>query len=246
MTTATPPRTTYLAEVVQIRDLSPGMRRISVAGHSLRALRIDLPGQWMKVFFPAPDGVRPPGRAYTVRAFDQAAGYLDLDFVMHGDEGAAGHWVVNARLGDVLTLAGPRAGYLVDPHAASHLLIGDATALPAIACIVQALPPQAGANVLLEVAGSRERQELHGAATLRTTWLYSGAVPAGASGQLLAAVRASVIDVASVRVWLAGESAMVRAVRQHLLQERGLPPAALTSAGYWKVGSADHRERDEQ
>ncbi|MBJ7313045.1 siderophore-interacting protein [Rugamonas sp. CCM 8940] len=246
MNTTKPPRTTYLAEVVQIRDLSPAMRRISVASHALRALRIELPGQWMKTFFPAPDGVRPIGRAYTVRAFDQAAGQLDLDFVMHGDEGPAGHWVLNARLGDVLSLAGPRAGYVIDPHAGNHLLIGDATALPAIASIVQALPPQASADVLLEVAGPRERQELHGAARHRGTWLYSGAAPAGTSGQLLAAVRASRIDADSVRVWLAGESAMVRAVRQHLLIERGLPRAFLTSAGYWKLGDADHRERDEE
>jgi NADPH-dependent ferric siderophore reductase len=37
-------------------------------------------------------------------------------------------------------------------------------------------------------------------------------------------------------VWIAGEIAMVRALRDHLIGQRGLPRAQVKAAGYWKAG----------
>jgi len=38
-------------------------------------------------------------------------------------------------------------------------------------------------------------------------------------------------------VWVAGESAVVRGLREHLRDERGLPIGPMQAIGYWK-----HRE----
>jgi len=39
------------------------------------------------------------------------------------------------------------------------------------------------------------------------------------------------------KVWVAGESAVVRGLREHLRDERGLPIGPMQAIGYWK-----HRE----
>ncbi|MEM8748560.1 MAG: siderophore-interacting protein, partial [Actinomycetota bacterium] len=71
---------------------------------------------------------RPRGRRYTVRAWDEAARRLTIDFVVHGDVGYAGRWAQAARPGDTLQLLGPSGGYRPDPDAAWYLFAGDESA----------------------------------------------------------------------------------------------------------------------
>ena len=235
-------RTLFSVEVVQIRDISPRMRRITVIGDGLRTLNVEKPAQWMKVFFPETESAGSIGRAYTIRDFEAAAGRMDLDFVLHGDEGPASHWAVRARLGETLSVAGPRGGYDIDPSEENYLLIGDATALPAIAAIVKKLPDGTRAETIIEIADMQEEQILRGSTLARTQWLHSGNRPPGTTGQIEAAVRAAQIDPESTRIWVAGESLMVRAVLDHLLVERGVPRESIRSAGYWKRGLADYHD----
>ena len=61
-------RTLHQTEVVDIVDITPRMRRISIVGESLPLLGINLPGQWMKVFVPTADNEVRAGRAYTIRS----------------------------------------------------------------------------------------------------------------------------------------------------------------------------------
>ncbi len=235
-------RPTLAVEVSQIRALSPHMRRITVSGAALRRIEVTLPAQWMKVFVPGAAPGASSGRAYTIRAFDRAAGTLDLDFVLHGDDGPASAWAVRAAPGDRIELAGPRAGYAIGA-AACYTLIGDATALPAIAAIAAALPPGTPARALIEVADIHEEQALAGLAPERISWLHAGAGLPGTGGRIEAALAEMAFDAGEQRVWLAGEAAMVRAVTRYLTAVRGLPRGAIEAAGYWKAGSADHRER---
>jgi NADPH-dependent ferric siderophore reductase len=230
-------------EVSQIRELSPHMRRITVSGAALRELDITLPGQWMKVFVPGASDGRPSGRAYTIRGFDRAAGTMDLDFVLHGEEGPASSWAIRAALGERIDIAGPRGGYRIGA-ASRYTLIGDATALPAIAAIATRLPASTPASALIEVADIHEEQVLAGLAPDRITWLHSGNCLPGTSGQIAAALKDMRLDDAGHRVWVAGESSMVRAVTQYLITVCGLPREAIEAAGYWKEGSANHREKN--
>ena len=43
-------------------------------------------------------------------------------------------------------------------------------------------------------------------------------------------------------VWIAAEAKVARALREHVLSERGHPPAWLKASGYWVKGVADGRE----
>ena len=80
---------------------------------------------------------QPRRRRYTVRSWDAAQQLLTVDFVVHGDEGVAGPWAATAKPGDVLVFEGPGGGYRPDPSADWHLLVGDESALPAIAAPLQ-------------------------------------------------------------------------------------------------------------
>ena len=107
----------------------------------------------------------PARRRFTVRSWDQIARHLTIDFVVHGDEGVAGRWASSAAIGDVLVFDGPAGGYRPEPTADWHLLVGDESALPAIAASVEALPPDALAVVRLVCDGPEHQVELNGAAT---------------------------------------------------------------------------------
>lgn len=117
-------RTLHSAVVKTVQNITPLMRRITVVGEDLKGLPVEHPAQWMKVFPPADAGRKPEGRAYTIRHYEAQTGCMELDFVLHGDNGPASAWAGRAKAGDVPQLAGPRAGYRIDPAATRHLLVG--------------------------------------------------------------------------------------------------------------------------
>ena len=83
----------------------------------------------------------PARRRYTVRAWDAAARLLTLDFVVHGDEGVAGPWAAAAGARRRPRLRRARAAATAPtPPADWHLMVGDESALPAIAASLEALP----------------------------------------------------------------------------------------------------------
>ncbi|MGH3447685.1 MAG: siderophore-interacting protein, partial [Nocardioidaceae bacterium] len=95
----------------------------------------------------------PARRRYTVRRWDATTQHLTLDFVVHATSGAAGPWAAAAEPGDVLVFNGPGSDYRPDPTADWHLLIGDESALPAIAASLEVLDAEAIAVVRLVCDG---------------------------------------------------------------------------------------------
>ncbi|MER7797815.1 siderophore-interacting protein [Microbacterium sp. NPDC096154] len=118
-----------------------------------------LAGDWYDIWRGLDDARRNPFRTYTVRRIDTVARELTVDFVVHHDAGPAGTWAENARAGEELVIVGPdersphaRGGIDWRPANASRmLLIGDETAVPAIAGILATLPADRIADVFVEV-----------------------------------------------------------------------------------------------
>lgn len=233
-------RTLHDARVIGVEDITPKMRRVTVAGDALKVMPIDRPAMWMKLFFPMPSNIKPQGRAYTIRAYNAEQGWMAFDFALHGDQGPAAWWIARVREGDALQLAGPRSGYWIDPSEREHVLIGDATALPAIAGIVEQLPTGSRAQAFIEVADAGEEQALISPADLIVHWVDSGTAFPGTTGKLELAVQRADFPRTS-QVFLAGEAFMVRAIRTHLLVDRGILHTSIDAKGYWRVGMADHR-----
>ena len=179
----------------------------------------------------------PRMRSYTVRAFDETTRELTLDFVVHGDEGAAGPWAAAAQRGDEVLLVGPGGGYEPDPAAGRHLLAGDLSALPAIAVALERLPGDAVGHALVEVHDAGDEVDLPRPAAVELTWVHTG--DERPAVRLVDAVRALPWPDGDVHGFVHGEAAAVREIRRYLRTERGLGLDRLSVSGYWRLGQDD-------
>lgn len=188
--------------------------------------------RWYEAFLAIPEARRPWMRSFTVRAYDRERNAMAVDFVLHGDSGPAARWGADARPGDVLGMVGPSSLHARPLPAAERILLaGDETALPAIATVLEALPAGTRAVVHAEVAGAAEERELPPAAGgAEVHWVHRDR-----GGSLVEAVRGAGAGLDGVdAAWVAGEASAVRALRRHLVGERGLPKGAVEFSGYWR------------
>ncbi|MFF0722012.1 siderophore-interacting protein [Micromonospora sp. NPDC003816] len=176
-------------------------------------------------------------RAYTVRNWDAVAGEMTVDVVHHGDEGLGGPWAAALRPGDEVLFVGPGGAYAPSPEADWHLMVGDESALPAIAASLARLPAGVPAYVFLEVDGPLDEQPLPSPGAVAVTWLHRGARPVGEA--LVDAVRGLDFPPGAVQAFVHGEAGFVRQLRKLLRVERGVPRDALSISGYWRRGLDD-------
>ena len=230
------------------------MRRITLHGAELEGFAPDRPASYLKLIFPEagqlepsrplPDGPRALSmRTYTPLAVRPEALEVDVDFVLHG-EGPASTWAAQAQVGQVLFLMGPGPGYPLDGAANEHLLIGDASALPALETILAALPASAHARLLLEVTSEQEQRPLQSAAQLDVHWLVRSGDAQAAGLVLEAALRELPAIDPQARVYIACEAAAMRRLRLVLTDELGLERAQIVGRGYWKLAAANHPDHD--
>lgn len=190
-----------------------------------------------------PPGQRPVGRRYTVRDWNVEQHQLTIDIVVHGDVGGGGPWALATSPGDLLQFLGPSGAYAPDPDADWHLLVGDESALPAIAASLVRVPPGRPAVSILLVDGPGDEQTLDCPGDLRVTWLHRNAAP-DANDLLLRAVEDIEFPPGRVHVFLHGEAGETRAVRRHLLADRGLPRDEMSASPYWRRAYTDERWRE--
>ncbi|MFH9203258.1 siderophore-interacting protein [Streptomyces anulatus] len=196
---------------------------------------------WYQAFLAVPEDERPWMRSFTIRHRRPGSTSLTIDFVLHGDTGPATSWAGTARPGDQLGMVGPSAIYagpvpLSTSIAASDwlLLAGDETALPAIATLLESLPAGARAIAYIEVADAGERQHFDTRGEVTVNWLYRDGIAAGQSDILVDSVRKAEFPAGRPFAWLAGESGAVRALRRHLVDDRGLDKKSIDFSGYWR------------
>lgn len=251
------------ARLLQVRRtarLSPYMVRVTLAGDDLAGFVSASFDDHVKIFLPAeagavpalpqvgprgpawPEGVpRPVARDYTPGRYDPEAGELDLDFVLHG-HGPAATWAAQARAGQYLGVAGPRGSFVIPHEYDWHLLIGDETALPAIARRLAELPRGTRVLAVIEVRHAAAQLPLPSEADVRLQWVRCGVDMADGSSALERAVRRLHLPEGEGYVWAAGESAAIRAIRQHLVGERGIDKSRIRAASYWRRGASGAHE----
>ncbi|MEU5427366.1 siderophore-interacting protein [Streptomyces olivoreticuli] len=255
--------------VLRTVRVSPAMIRVTFGGDGLDTAVSGGRDQRFKLFLPQPGqdapvlpenlgegwfaewrtqdpAVRAVMRSYTIRELRDDPAELDVDFAVHGDAnghgGPATNWAQAARPGDRAVVLGPVAedngGVDFQPPAGTDwiLVTADETALPAVAGILAWLPEGTRAKVWVEVPHADDVQDLPTAASADITWLVRGA---GHATPLLDAVRAAELPTGTPYAWIAGESGTVRAVRRHLVGERGFDRRAVTFTGYWRRGASE-------
>lgn len=218
--------------VRRVEPIGAAFLRVVVGGEAAAGFESRGFDDHVKLFFGA-DPEAAEKRDYTPRRFDAARGELTLDFALH-EGGVATDWARRARPGDPLTVGGPRGSMIVPADYDWHLLLGDATAAPAMARRLEELP--SGARVIVRAAFAD-------LAILGGPWRASVDLRTVASDAALVDVaREAALPAGEGYVWAAGESAVMARVRDVLYGERGHPRTAGRVAAYWKRGARGHHE----
>ena len=244
--------------VLRTLDVTPRMRRVVLTGEDLGRFASD--GLHVRLIFP-PAGREPvwpwlgedgcpiwpvgedelTARVYTIRHLDLARSEVWIDILRHdGDATPGSRFAVTAKPGDRVGMTGP-SGRM--PRAEQLLLLGDETALPAIARILEALPESARVRAVIEVAGPEEEQALRSAAEVEIEWLHRDAPRPGAPSGL-----AEVLDAAEnldpdVYVWAGCEFNDFRRLRKRVRTEWKVPRDRHHLVAYWRKGAAGEEAR---
>ena len=291
----------FRVRVARIADLTPSFRRFTFVGDDLheygdpgfdQRVKIVFPtdtigldampvgGDWWTQWRELPDDSRPPFRTYTTRAVRRAEREVDIDMVAHGVLGPASAWIENARPGDEVLIFAPTIAltevsfgvdFVPPAQTGDFLLAGDETAAPAIAVILEQLPPEATGTVVLEVPtpedcaylprhpgfvyrlAARTAGERHGHLVSATREAAFALTPAGHGDEVeevdidegllwevpRTAKGGAALKKASLYAWLAGEASAIKALRRHLVTERGVDRRAVAFMGYWRTGRAE-------
>jgi NADPH-dependent ferric siderophore reductase len=243
--------------------VTPHLIRITLTGDDLAGFTSPGFDDHAKIFFPdaatgqltlptaGPDGPvwpasgRPTMRDYTPRHHDAKANTLEIDFALH-EAGPATQWAEQAKAGDIVGVGGPRGSFIVPTEFDWHLLIGDDTALPAIHRRLAELPAGARVVVLAEVDSEADHIPFDTQAELTLQWVHRRGTEPGLSPVLVDALKAMKLPAGDFHAWVGCESAIAKALRAHLVGERGANPKWTRASGYWRRGAvATHDSHDE-
>ncbi|HEY9559052.1 MAG TPA: siderophore-interacting protein [Acidimicrobiales bacterium] len=247
--------------VVEVERLTPSMVRVVMGGAGLDELDpTPFTDQYVNALF-VPDGApygapfdidaaragapehRPVGRRYTIRRWDPVERLVTIDFVVHGDVGQAGRWASRAQVGDILQMTGPNGGYAPSTTHPWHLMVGDESALPAIAASLERVREDVLALAFVTIDGPDHELDLTCPGKLELRWVHRSAEGATADA-LVEAVQAATFPSGTPDVFVHGEASEVRAVRRHLLGERGVPKEGVSISPYWRRKFTDEAWRE--
>jgi NADPH-dependent ferric siderophore reductase len=172
------------------------------------------------------------GRNYSVRYHD--GDHITIDVVLH-THGPGTTWASTACPGDRVGLDHARSWYRPERDTEWQLLVSDLSGLPATARIIEELPVDASAILVVEVAASDDLDYLpthHGLTVSSTIGSGNGCGPS----TLAQSVRDMALPAGRGYCWFAGEAAESRAVRKYL---RGLGWGIdqYDITGYWRQDS---------
>lgn len=215
---------TFEAQVLGRERITDHLLRLRLGGEGLSGFAsTGVPDEWVGLVVPG----QFQSRYYTVRSF--TGGELVLDVVVH-DVGLVTEW---AQLPDVVgqrvVVTEPKGSFTLPDGARWLMLVGDLTAMPAMARISEEvdLPTRVWAEVPERPAGYLPEGS-------DVTWL---AQPGDGQSSLAEVVGDLVWPEGEGYFWMAGESAQMRAIRKHLMRERRLPSTAYDVMGYWRGGA---------
>lgn len=286
--------------VREVQQLSPSFLRVTLTGDDLdrfadngydQRIKLIPPlpdhghahlptgPDWWSEWRDLPDDKRNPIRTYTVRAVRPESREVDIYMTLHGVHGPASRWAAACAPGATACLMGPNAdhdgihgGIDFRPPARTEtiLLGGDETAFPAIASILDCLPPDATGEALIEVPTTEDTTlKVKAPAGVRVKFLPRDEAAHGE--RLIPAMRAAVhrilgdqapapaadledvdvdtdtlwevpepaTDVSRFYAWLAGEAAVIKTLRRHLVQECGVDRRSVAFMGYWRLGRSE-------
>jgi NADPH-dependent ferric siderophore reductase len=214
----------YDADVLSRARISPHLLRLTLSVPGLESTGIA--DEWVGLVVPGQFQVR----YYTVRSLHDDR--LVLDVVVH-DEGLVTAWATGDCEGDRVVITSAQGSFEPPADAAWLMLVGDLTAMPAMARIATSrrssgVETRIWAEVPDDLTGYLP-------AGVDVTWLQP---PAEGQSRLAEVVEGLDWPEGEGYFWMAGESAQMRAIRKHLMRERRLPSTTYDVMGYWRAVAA--------
>lgn len=231
-----------VAEVQQpelFQDIEPPEKYVKLVFFN-PALGLDaFPDYWsLKDSLPADQ--QPVTRHMTLRKVAADRSEVWIDVATHGDSGYAGPWAMHAQPGDTMVVVGPGGKWIPDPAATWTLLAGDDTAIPAIMANVEALPAGARGEVILEVDGAENEQDLSLPEGLKLRWCHRNSQEQDTRA-LVEAVKTTTWPqfTDGVQVFAHGEREAMKMLRPLLFEHHGLSRDQVSISGYWAAGRTE-------
>lgn len=202
---------------------------------------VDEQVDWYATYRATAEDERPTMRYVTVRDHRFAPGgelQLDVDIVVHGSPGDAGSgplstWAQTAGIGDVVGLLDQGLIFRPDLAEKRAVLVGDETALPAIARSLAYLPRSAAGHAFIEVPSQDDRQPLEAPAGFQVNWLSRDEGGTSPGSAALAAALEVLASQSGTYVYGAGETRMTSELSRALRQDLDRPKDSFTTVGYW-------------
>lgn len=197
-----------MAEVVEAKQVSPHMMRVTLGGEGIGRLTpqgydqwfrlfLTRPGQeslklptassawWYAQYLATPKPMRPYVRSYTVRASRPDLQEIDVDFVVHedpdGTTGPGAGFATNCRVGDQVGILDQGVGYNPRHEHDWVLLVADESGLPAVAGICESLPDGQRGLAIVEVPTAADKQDFRLPEGIDLRWVVRDEIPGTAA-----------------------------------------------------------------
>lgn len=233
--------------VLAATQLTPRMRRITLGGDDLARfeplsslhIRMLFAGngtEWPSLgrnglpLWERPE-TKPDLRVYTIRRLDVAAGVMDVDFVLHGEEGIGGRWAATVAPGETVGILGPVGRPLRFDRWVT--MGADETGVPAVSRLIEHLPAEVSGEAILEVEDEDEVVAINTPGRFNVKWLFRK----GGRSQLVEEVLSRKWSQREGSFgWFAAEREQAAQVREYWREDLGLSRDRTLVAGYWARG----------
>jgi NADPH-dependent ferric siderophore reductase len=229
------------AEISEIEQLTPRLRRIRFEGPRLQGLNWT-PGQHIRLQVAGLGEsflrLHPHDalRTYSIYDADPELGTLDIVMLDHGGEPdvttPARRWSGSAAVGDNIQFTRPQGNLVVRHDAPYHVFAGEETASVAFAAMLRTLPQTAEVHGVVEAADRADHLDL--ARPLHQ--VQRGNASAEDSAVLADAVRALELPDHPGVAYLAGEARTIQTLRKILVTERGWDRRDVRTKPFWTPG----------
>jgi len=257
-TEARPARPQVVLQVLKREQITPHLVRLTLGGPGFaNFVDKDVTDRYVKFLFAKPelglempynmDELRsklapedmPVRRTYTVRRSDLEARTIEVDFVVHGDEGLAGKWARDTEIGSSICFAGPSGLFVPREEFDFHFFAGDETAIPAISAALEAMTPQMKGLAVIEVADESDELDLVHPEGVEVRWLHRNAAFTPQNTVLENAVCEYPWPGGRVQVFAHGEREVMKKLRLYFYDERGVDRRDMSLSAYWAFGRAE-------
>ncbi len=228
------------AVVVETSRLSEHFHRVVLHVPELGDLKLPTAADAaIGMYFDGSDS--PSGRTYSVRDCDPVSRQITVDFFLHGD-GIGANWAQRAAPADTVTLGHPGSWYKPRPDTYSQLLVADLAGFPALVRVIESLPPDVDAVVVVEVLEESDLDYLPQGLEMEVV-ASVGTGNGGTESVLSDLVAARPATGERGYCWFGGEASTARALRKYLRRELRWNVNQFDIMGYWRLDSEDWDRR---